>query len=46
MFLETDVTDSGGLIYTVVRQGQTFTRALSTHTLATVTTVVLKEGTS
>ena len=42
MFLEADITDSGGLVNAVVRQSKAFTGALGTHTLTTVTTVMLK----
>ena len=42
MFLVADITDSGGLVDAVVRQSKALTRALGTHTLATVTTVMLK----
>lgn len=42
MFLEADVTDSSWLLNAIVRESNALTGTLSTHTLATVTTVVLK----
>ena len=42
MFLVADVADPGGLLNAIVWQSKTLPRTLSTHTLATITAVVLK----
>ena len=42
MLLVADVADSGGLINAIVRQSKALTGTLGTHTLTTVTTVMLK----
>ena len=44
LLLVADVTDPGGLVNAIVRKSKTLTRALGTHTLSTVTTVMLERG--